>query len=124
MDGMLKIIKLTSGVPLAFQDVWSIESSDAIENNQVEVLSSRGLLQVVDALAYDMCTDTHMYLNNLYNEDEWENLMETKSPIIDDIIRVAALGSNVHPDIIHEMVSIRGDYYTEQYIHISERQSS
>ena len=50
--------------------------------------------------------------------------METKSPIIDDIIRVAALGSNVHPDIIHEMVSIRGDYYTEQYIHISERQSS
>ena len=120
MDNIFKTIKLTAGVPQVFQDVWSAKSADAIESKMVEPLSHKGLLQVVDMLAYDMCTDTHLYLNNVYTEDEWEALIDSKSPFIDEIMQTAALGANVHPDIIQEMVSIRGDYYTEQYLHISE----
>ncbi|PPD55308.1 MAG: hypothetical protein CTY12_01495 [Methylotenera sp.] len=123
MDSTFKIIKLTSSVPLVFQEAWSIESLDAIETKRVEALSHKELLQVVDMLAYDMCTDTHLYLNNIFTEDEWEDFIEHKAPMIDEIIYTAALGSDVHPDIVRDMVSIRGDYYTEQYIHISDQQS-
>lgn len=121
MNDMFKTIKLTSNVPQAFQKVWEIESADAINTNVVQPLSHHGLIQVVDMLAYDMCTDTHLYLNNHFTEDEWESFINNKAPTIDNIIHVAGLAANVHPDIIRDMVSIRGDYYTEQYILLSEQ---
>lgn len=115
------MIKMTSSVPLVFQEMWNLESLNAIETREVEPLTSVGLIQVVDMLAYDMCTDTHLFLNNQFTDVEWDQLVLTKAPMVDNIIRVAGLASNVHPDIIRDMISIRGDYYTEQYILLSER---
>lgn len=117
MKSALTIIKLAaSHVPASVQDDWTNISKNAIKNNIVEPLSDKGLIQVVDCLAYDMCMDTFCHLEGHSTEEEFEKLVIEKSSIADNIIDVAALAADIHPDIIHNMITVRADYYTELFV--------
>lgn len=97
------------------QEIWADASKMSIEDGDVEQLSVKGLLQVVDLLSYHIITESQRGIEMNLTDEEFLELEESMLPEQNEIIRVAALASGVHPEIVNEMIDIRCDFYTELY---------
>jgi hypothetical protein len=119
MKTLIEKIRVMTGIPQQDVDDWLDVSEEAIFHNEVERLSLKGLLQCIDRIAYELATDTHLYLSceeSSENEKLWEEALPEHETMMDDLHDVIALASGIHPDILFELCSLRADHYSSLYI--------
>ena len=98
------------------QKTWKRISDSAIHAKLVEKLSYVGLLQAVDNLAYNIYLNSRFCVESGLSDKEFDDVFADKINKMEDIIRVVALGSGIHPTTIDLMVGFRTDYYTDSFI--------
>ncbi len=108
----LKRVQESSSVPMEDQLNWLELSEYTISEGEVERLSTKGLLHVIDLLSYYIITECDIGAQTKMTEDEFMEYEESFLDTQGEIIITAALSSGVHPDVIEEMLDIRCDYYT------------
>jgi hypothetical protein len=111
----LKAILEASLVSFKLRENWQFVSKTAIDNKEVEPLSTKGLLQVVDLLSYHIITEAHIANQQGLTDDEFYENQSHDLSTQDEIIQTAAKATGVHPEIIEEMIEIRCDHYTDLY---------
>ncbi len=115
LQNILKVIQMNSSVSKKDQDAWKHASDASIDAGEVEALTSAGLCQAIDLFGWHLATDTMLCSIGLLTEEEQDEILDIKSPMMDDIRDEIALSSGIHPKVVMEMVLARADYYTELY---------
>jgi hypothetical protein len=122
MKKLIENIRVLLNISQEDVDDWSIVSKESIARGEIELLSDKGLLQCIDLIAYNLATDTHIFLSNHPEPsiDEMFDDFGNTEDLMDDLHDVISLASGIHPDILFEIFSLRADYYSNLYVQMLE----
>ncbi len=116
MNELTDIILKTSKLNPSLQKRWKRISDKSIQNKLVEPLTSAGLIQAIDRLAYEIINDGAWCAESQLTDHECDCILEKKIAQMDEIVNVIALASGIHPTAIDFVVGLRTDVYTDYYI--------
>lgn len=117
MKQLVEQIRVIIGVSIEDQNDWLDISEECIERGSVERLSSKGLLQSLDRLAYESATYSYMIDDvGILPISLWDSLLTQ----MDDIHDTIALASGIHPDVLYEIFECRSNYYLDLYLQMAD----
>lgn len=95
---------------------WKIISNIAIKYSEVEAISEEGMYQAIDNIAWHLAEDTILVKTGSISKDDWEKIVDNKSPQLDNIIKIVALGTGVHPVNLYNLVRVRASQYITEFV--------
>lgn len=119
MKQLIENVRVVIGISHEDVDDWIELSEYMIEDGEIQRLTSVGLLQAIDLMAYEIATDTHLFLSDDEPSLGWDIICNNIEILMDEIHDTIALASGIHPDILFELISLRADYYTDLYVQMA-----
>ena len=120
MTNAVDIIKTLSPVKRKHQAAWDKISDRCVKQGKIEHLTTQGLLQAIDRLAWEIASDGQWCATSNLSDEECDIILEPRIKQMDEIIHVVALASGIHPTSIDFVVGLRSDYYISEYINMIE----
>lgn len=119
MKQLIEKIRVMIGISPEEVDDWTELSEYTIDEGDIQRLTDKGVLQAIDLMAYEIATDTHLFLSDNDPSVDWDITYNTIECLMDEIHDTIALASGIHPDILFEIFSLRADYYTDLYVQMA-----
>ena len=116
-----RIVKLSPIKP-SIQNGWKTVSNSLIHKKIIQPLTYIGLLQAIDNVAYNIYINSKLCVELGLTDAESDELLDSNIHKMEEIIRVIALASGIHPTTIDLMIGFRTDYYTDNHVAISSEE--